>query len=820
MPTHLLYLKDASPLAGTIQRQLSRTQLYELHPVRSLQEALHSARKVSPALVLWKATPADPIALISHRLKENIRAPILVLLEKPHSEILEGILIAQGLRGIEIPTTTVQLVAQIETLLSRHEILNQQRQNEAYFRLLLENSLEVIFVLDADYRIRFASPSLRLTLGYPPDQVFQRNFLEWLHPEDAPQAKDTLQWAVEHPESIQALRVRLQHLDGSWHIFEVFSKSRLQDEQIKGIILNSRDITEQQLVYNALRESQERFMLATLAANDGIWDWNIKSGRVYYSPRWKEILGFTEGEIGHRMEDWYARILPEDLDSFQSALNSLLSGATSRLECEIRMVLKDGGTVWVLVRGLAMRNREGEAYRIAGSMSDITERKQAIEQLTRAALYDTLTGLPNRTLLLDRLGMAIERSRRAGGTFGAVLFLDLDQFKVVNDSLGHPAGDEMLIQVGHRLQKCLRASDTLARFGGDEFVILLESVSSRRDVLQVADRVQHALSEPFEIAGRKVFTTVSMGIVIGLKQYNTREEVLQDADIAMYRAKSSGKARYVIFDATMRKRAINRLSLEMDLRHAIEQNHLYLVYQPILELQSGALIGFEALARWQHPEHGLILPADFIPIAEETSLIREVGRWVLREACRQFAPIFYQTKHIRPLVISINVSSRQITESGFVEYIRETLEGYRLPPTCLKLEITESALIESVDIARHVFHQLRQMGVDIHVDDFGTGYSSLSYIHRLPVDVIKIDQAFVQKLGEDEQSLEITRSILHMARSLGIKTVAEGIESQQQYLFLQQMACEYGQGYFLSQPMTIAQVEDFLKSLKDTPSAE
>jgi len=820
MPTHLLYLKDTSPLAGAIQRQLSRTKLYELHPVHSLQEALRIARTVSPALVLWKATPADPIALISHRLKESIRVPILVLLEKPHSESLEGILVAQGLRGVEVPVSTVQLVAHIENLLSRHEILHQQRQCDITFRLLLENSLEVIFVLDADYRIRFVSPSLRTALGYPPDQVIERNFLEWLHPEDAAQAKDTLQWAVDHPESIQAFRVRLQHLDGSWHIFEVFGKSRLQDEQVRGIILNSRDITEQQLVYNALRESQERFMLATLAANDGIWDRNLQSGRVYYSPRWKEILGFTEGEIGNRMEDWFAHILPEDLDSFQSALHSHLSGATSRLECEFRMMHKNGGIVWVLVRGLAMRNREGEAHRIAGSMSDITERKQAMEQLTRAALYDTLTGLPNRTLLLDRLGMVIERSRRASNFMGAVIFLDLDQFKVINDSLGHPAGDEMLIQVGQRLLKCLRSSDTLARFGGDEFVILLESVSSRRDVVQVADRVQHALSEPFEIAGRKMFTTVSMGIVIGLKQYSNREEVLQDADIAMYRAKSAGKARYVIFDATMRKRAVNRLSLEMDLRHAIEQNHLFLVYQPIMNLETHTLVGFEALARWQHPEHGVILPSDFIPIAEETSLICELGKWVLREACREFAPIYFRMKTTQPLVLSVNVSSRQITENGFVENIRETLESYRLPPTCLKLEITESALIESVDIARHVFHQLRQMGVDIHVDDFGTGYSSLSYIHRLPVDLIKIDQAFIQKLGEDEQSVEITRSILQMARSLGIKTVAEGIESQQQYLFLRQMACELGQGYFLSMPLTIQQLEDFLNSQNHFLTAE
>jgi diguanylate cyclase (GGDEF)-like protein len=402
----------------------------------------------------------------------------------------------------------------------------------------------------------------------------------------------------------------------------------------------------------------------------------------------------------------------------------------------------------------------------------------------------------------------------------AVIFLDLDQFKVVNDSLGHPAGDEMLIQVGQRLLKCLRSSDTLARFGGDEFVILLESVSSRRDVVQVADRVQHALSEPFEIAGRKVFTTVSMGIVIGLKQYSNREEVLQDADIAMYRAKSAGKARYVIFDATMRKRAVNRLSLEMDLRHAIEQNHLFLVYQPIMNLDTHTLVGFEALARWQHPEHGVILPSDFIPIAEETSLIRELGKWVLREACREFAPIYFRMKPTQPLVLSVNVSSRQITENGFVENIRETLESYRLLPSCLKLEITESALIESVDIARHVFHQLRQMGVDIHVDDFGTGYSSLSYIHRLPVDLIKIDQAFIQKLGEDEQSVEITRSILQMARSLGIKTIAEGIESQQQYLFLRQMACEFGQGYFLSKPMTIHQLEDFLNSQNHSLTAE
>jgi diguanylate cyclase (GGDEF)-like protein/PAS domain S-box-containing protein len=552
----------------------------------------------------------------------------------------------------------------------------------------------------------------------------------------------------------------------------------------------------------ALHESQERYALAVSGAKDGLWDWDLESDRIYLSPRWKAMLGFADGEVGDSPSEWLGRIHPDDLPEVRHAISAHLLAQAPDFESEHRMLHRDGGYRWVLTRGLAVRNAAGDAYRMAGSQSDITARKAAEERLLHDAFHDPLTGLPNRALFMDRLGMAIAHAKRRLSYTFAVLFIDLDRFKNVNDSLGHGVGDELLIAVARRLESGLRPGDTVARLGGDEFTILLDEVTDAEHAVQVAQRMHREMARPFRVQGHEVFVTLSLGITLGAGgDYDRPEDVLRDADTAMYGAKASGKARDAIFDRDMHDRAVALLRLETDLRLAVERAEFEIHYQPIISLTNGKIDAFEALLRWHHPGRGLLRPDSFVAVAEDTGLIVPIGWWVLREACRQLAEWQALPWTCEHLAVTVNLSGKQFMQADLVQRIENILRETGIRPGGLRLEITESTIMGQHEDAIAKLLALRGFGVKLYIDDFGTGYSSLSYLHRLPVDALKIDRSFISEMNGGDDRSEIVGTIVTLARILRMDVAAEGIETAEQVSRLRALSCHYGQGYFFSEPL-------------------
>jgi len=560
----------------------------------------------------------------------------------------------------------------------------------------------------------------------------------------------------------------------------------------------------------ALKESEERYALAALGSNDGLWDWNIPENEVHFSARWKSMLGFQENEISNKPEEWFDRIHDADRARVKNEITAHQNGTTPHFESEHRMLHHDGTFRWMLSRGLAIRDQSGRPLRMAGSQTDITQAK----------VSDPLTGLPNRLLFIDRLNRLIKYSKRRKNHSFAVVFMDLDGFKMINDSMGHMVGDQLLVGVAERLEKCLRATDTLARLrdtytvarlGGDEFTVLLDDLKDPNDAKIAADRLMKALKPPFLLAGKEVYTSVSIGIAQSNPVYEGPDEMLRDADTAMYHAKSLGKGRYEVFDAKMRASVMARLQLETDLRHALERREFRNFYQPIVNLASGEIAGFEALLRWQHPARGLLGPIEFIGVVEETGLIRELGWWNLSEACRQIGEWRAASPANANLIISVNLSAKQFLQPNLVADIANLLREIKLPPDALKLEITESTVMKDPSGAVEMLQQIKSLGVRLAIDDFGTGYSSLSYLHRFPLDTLKIDRSFISSMDDDGDGMEIARTILPMAKNLRLDVVAEGVETSEQFELLKKYDCAFGQGYYFSRPLSADGITTLLK---------
>ena len=806
-----------------------------------------------------------------------------------------------------------------------------ERRSEERFSALVRHSSDVIMIMSADGTVKYLSPSVEKVLGYNPDDLLDTTSFTPVHPDDAARVQSVIASVIEDADSTLHTDLRLRHADGSWRHVESNFTNLLHDPTVRGIVVNSRDITERKSAEKLVLESKERYQAVVEQAGEGIFLFDPRTKRILEANRaFQEIFGYEQEELTRRTlydlipqdpegvdrnvelalkqghltvgERKYRRKDGSEVDvevsggviSFggTEVVCSVVRNITGRKHAEIKLRQREADLAsaqriahlgsWKYdprtkelqwsdetyrIFGLTPREispvpyrvfwnavhpedkepldrtirealREGRGFdavyrlirpggevrfvseqaellsieadglaRMFGTVHDITERKALEDQLTHQAFHDELTGLPNRALLSDRLGHALVRSERHESLV-AVLFLDLDRFKIVNDSLGHEVGDELLEAVGQRLQGCLRPGDTAARIGGDEFVVLLENIGSASYAVRVAERIIAALIDPFDVAGHEMVVTTSIGIALASHGCSA-SDLLRDADIAMYRAKDKGKSRYQVFDASMNAPAMRRLELESQLRRGIEHGELKVYYQPKVEIYDGRLVGMEALVRWEHPERGLISPAEFVPLAEETGLILPLGRWVLKEACKQAREWQDLYPDCLP-TMSVNLSARQFQQPYLLQEISSVLDETELEPCGLVLEITESVLMEDARANIATLEGLKGLGVGLAIDDFGTGYSSLDYLKRFPVDVIKIDRSFVDGLGQSPKDAAIVQAVIDLATALDLEPIAEGIETPEQARQLSDMGCRVGQRYYFARPLPSNEVTSLL----------
>ncbi len=559
----------------------------------------------------------------------------------------------------------------------------------------------------------------------------------------------------------------------------------------------------------ALRERRTRYELAADAANDGLWDWDLTNDCVYYSSQWKKLMGYAREDELKTPDDWFVRIASSDMMQLQADLALHQAGATEQLNNEHRVIWPDGTQRWLHVRGRVILNEEGEAVRLIGSLSDATERKEAENRLRYEATHDRLTGLANRAMLLEKLEQAVSRSKRSRLYRFALMMLDFDRFKIVNDSLGHDAGDQLLNSIADRFRQIARKHDTACRIGGDEFVLLMDNVKDEQEVIDLATQVVETMREVHDIQGHPVTSTASIGIAISHERYQDSSEMLRDADTALYRAKAEGKDRFVMFDEQMYQNLMDRLTVENSMRFAQDRDELEVYYQPIVGLQDGRIEGFEALLRW-NSDHGRGGPAMFIELAEETGLIIPIGRWVLEQACRQL--VRWQ-KHFpvhRNLHMNINVSRRQLIQPGFVAMVQSVLEETGVTPAQIHLEVTESVVVEERSNVLETLLELAELGIVLSMDDFGTGQSSLSQLHDFPIRQLKIDKSFVWNTDDHRAYTAIMHAVVTLAENLNLDVVAEGIETPSQLALLQSIGVQGGQGFLFSKPVPVEMAERLL----------
>lgn len=581
--------------------------------------------------------------------------------------------------------------------------------------------------------------------------------------------------------------------------FNLLINSSIIEYQGSSAILSiNRDITQRKQADAALRESEYKMRTLLDSMSEGLVQVDKDEVIEFVNDRFCEMIGYAREELLGRVT---YDLLFDDYE--RQHLNAI---STKRMQgelgqYELRLRRKDGESLYTIVGGAPVFNAEQAIIGTMGVFTDITERKRIEEQMIHDAFHDALTGLANRKLFMEHVRLTLARAKREQNSLFAVLFLDFDRFKVINDSLGHAEGDRLLIAIAGRLKFILRPGDLVARLGGDEFTILLNELDSPEDALRIAERIHQEMGNPFDLGGSEIVTSASIGIAFSNEDYNQAEEILRDADIAMYRAKTRGKACHQIFDQTMHEEARNRLHIEREMRQALEQKEFCLYYQPIIDLKTGVLAGFESLIRWNHPIRGMVPPGEFIPIAEENNMILPLGRWILHESCRQLRQWQRENAAAENLVVSVNLSGKQFIQPDLVEQVASALIETGLPPRSLKLEITESYLMENSDLAVTTISRLRALGLQLSLDDFGTGYSSLSYLHSLPVSFLKIDRSFVTRMMENKENSEMVETIIRLAQNLKMKVIAEGIETTEQMAHLQMLNCEYGQGYFFSKPV-------------------
>lgn len=575
------------------------------------------------------------------------------------------------------------------------------------------------------------------------------------------------------------------------------------------------DIPQQTTIEDELRQdlqdSETKYRLTTEVTSDGIWSWDLKSDRIDYSPRWKSMVGYSEEEINHYPVEWLVRVHPADIEQLKTYLAQCWQGKIGRFEVEYSLLHRDGQYRLMRCNCIAVTDGEGTVSHLIGAQSELTQERQIRAQLNYGVDHDRLTKLPSRQLFIEKLQGLSQLEQHPDYSFG-VLCLDLDRFKNINHNFGNVIGDRILVEIVRKLESCLRPQDILARLGGDEFAILLTCFPGEDRPAAIASQIQQQLSTPIKIAEYSILVSISIGISTpdtnDLPENTTNEllQSLQNAEIAMYQAKARGQACNKVFESQLYLQSLEKTRSEDDLREALEQDQFILHYQPLMQLTNRQLVGFEALIRWEHPALGLIAPKDFIPLAEATGLITPIGWWVLRSACEQM--VQWQknslTKTAKSIFISVNITGKQFSQPYAGDIIAQILTETGLNPRCLKLEITESEIIENIAQVLPTVERLQSLGVQLSMDDFGTGYSSLSYLHCLPVDTLKIDRSFIRGMESDRHQLELVKTIIKLAEVFELDLVAEGIETETQCEELIKLQCKYGQGYLFSPPVTSA----------------
>ena len=707
-------------------------------------------------------------------------------------------------------TLTLLMLAFLTAFLSQRAAAQRARtealsQSEARFRSLVQNASDLIAIITANGNICYLSPSIQRVLGYEPKAWLGKKALELLHPEEHSPAAHLWRATRKQKATNFSSEFRLQHLDGSWREFEVIVNNLLAEPSIAGVVATCREITQRK------QAQRQLWMLQTAVEQsiDGIAVTDAEGKLIFVNPAIAQMHGYRPEElvnqhysIFHTEEQMQQEVLP-----FMERVQQ-----TSASSGELKHKRRDGTIFPTQKTVTAFTDGNAEPLGYAAIIRDITERKQVEAQLLASAFHDPLTNLANRTLLLKRLQQSLSQVKRQPSYLFAVLFLDLDRFKAINDNLGHTLGDQLLIAVANRLTACLRPNDLAARLGGDEFTILLEGIGDLSDVIRVAERIQTELKLPFVLGEQEVFTTASVGIALSNARYKQPEELLRDADTAMYRAKARGKACYEVFNPDMYVRAMARWRLENDLRRAIARQEFLIYYQPIVSLKLGKIIGFEALGRWQHPERGLLLPEEFIGVLEETELNVALDWWVLRQACQQMQQWQQLFFRYPPLTISVNFCSRHFAQKLLISQLQQVLQSTDLPAQSLKLEITESSILENSSSVFDTFRQIKALGISLVIDDFGTGYSSLERLRNFPLSILKIDRSFIASAANQNENSEIVKTIITLAHSLGLEVTAEGVETAEQMAQMQALGCEYGQGYFFSPPLNSQAATALIKS--------
>ena len=677
------------------------------------------------------------------------------------------------------------------------------RRSEERLRGLADSAFEGILISDGG-DILEANRALTDMLGYELAEVVGRSALEFVAPEHRDLVRGKIASGAEEPYEIVGVRK-----DGTSLDLEVRGRAfsyRGRSVRVTAV----RDVTGRKAAERRLMEAEERYrtLVERIPAVTFVDRADGSEESLYVSPQVKSMLGYTPEEWAAG-KLWRERLHPDDRDAVLAS-DERFEADGEPVDQEYRLLAKDGSTVWVHEETVLVRDEAGEPQFVQGIMSDVTQKKRSEERLHHLAFHDHLTGLPNRRLFVDHLRQALQRTRRRGNQV-AVLFMDLDDFKFVNDSLGHDVGDLLLTVVAQRLGRCLRPEDTLARFGGDEFVVLLEEIDDAAEAVRVSERITEELRRPFFLEGKQLYAAASIGVSLGHARTYGPEGLIREADTAMYRAKAES-CNYCVFDPTMHERALGRLELENDLRRAIEEGEFVVHYQPIVNLQTGAVSGVEALVRWEHPERGLLDPNEFVPVAEESGLVVPMGEMVLEEACRRAIQWQREFPLTPPLAVSVNLSGSQLRRPDLHEVVGRALAETGLPASSLGLDITETVYIGALEANTAALDRLTALGVRVSLDDFGSGYSSLSYLKRLPTDILKIDRSFTKGLGLEVEDTAIVRTVVDLAHILGMEVVAEGVEIAEQETLLKEMGCDFGQGYHFSRPLPPEEASKFLRS--------